>query len=272
MFLKKFKKAFTLIEILVVIVIIWLLMSALLPKLATFINKPKDIKNAVSIRNYLIAEQAGTNSYPLHWKDFSARPYLVTIPDTSAGVKDVQTKMWKWSWIANVNADDIKTSWTEAATFITKYASKAMSEQDLKQLNFNDSTNVLVWFFKQLGSIYSSCNNNSCATLKNNGFKYIDSAKDGSNAKVVWGWFVLWLDKTATNGWIKLDPTTDKDIIDLNPELENGYVNFSFVNNNFYTLKDLFVSEEDKRDFVENFLNTIKSLNPDSITNLTAGN
>ena len=119
------KKAFTLIEMLIVIIIIGILMAALLPKLSWAQNKAKDKKSLTAVRDYLIAQKAGNNSYPLHLDDFSKKSYIANKKEdgtdlTLSSFKKTNTNWGKWSWIMTYSATDAKEDSTSDSGIFLK--------------------------------------------------------------------------------------------------------------------------------------------------------
>jgi len=271
------KKAFTLVEMLVVIVIIGILMAALLPKLSSAQDKAKDKKSLTAVRDLLIAQEAWNNSYPIHGVSFSRKPYII---DKWKDWTDITTLLTKWfkkwvpwwagSWVYIYNTSDAKIDWTEANKFLKEILSK-ISTKDMSQLTRNDNQVVALWFFWNLGKLLQengvSTSDPLIKTLKSEGFIYIDKTNTDSKAKAVWGGFVLWLDRTPGNGGVQV---SDPDLIADNEELKDHYVNFAFVDDELHFMSDLIKSEEDKKTLVTALLKAIKS--QVWIWDLTAGN
>ncbi len=61
--LNKILKAFTLVEMLIVVVIIWILSWALLPRLMKYMERTRDMKRQVDLRNIAVAIDAYRNEY-----------------------------------------------------------------------------------------------------------------------------------------------------------------------------------------------------------------
>jgi len=273
------KKGFTLVEMLIVIVIIWILMAALLPKLTSAQDKAKDKKTMTAVRDYLIAQEAGNSSYPIHASNFSTKAYIIDKWQNGTDISSILTKGFKkdipdWgkgSWVFDYNIANNTVAWTPWNWFLTQILSK-LSTKDMSQLTWNDNTSVVVWFIWNFGKILSKYKSDPGVsdlinTLKNKWFTYIDKTDTTNPAKAVWWWFILWLDKTPWNGWVKI---SDSDLIADNAELKNAYVNFAFVNEWLYFMSDLITSEEQKKALVTSMLKAIKASGV-SIWNLSSG-
>jgi len=275
------KKAFTLIEMLIVIVIIAILAAALIPKLTASVEKAKDKKSLTAVRDFLIAQQAGNNSYPLHSEDFSKKPYLVDKGKDGTPVTSIVTTNFKlhpadWgkgAWVYIYDTEAAKIEGEEANKFLKQILSK-ISSKDIAQLTWNDNQVVAIWFFWNLAKILDKYKSipgvqDAINTLKQEWFTYIDKPDVTNPAKAVWGGFVLWLDRTPWNGGVKISEN-QSDLISENEELKDRYVNFAFVNDNLYFISDLLSSEEERRWFITAMLKAIKDSGV-SITDLTAG-
>jgi len=274
------KKWFTLIEMLIVIVIIGILMAALLPKLSSAQYKAKDKKTAMAVRDYLVAQKAGDHSYPIHASDFSKKAYLIDQWRDWTDISSLVTKDFKkdpsgwgkWSWIYIYRPSEAKQNGTEANKFLKQILSK-LSSKDMAQLTWNDNSVVVLWFFWNLWKILAKYKTdtgvpNLIKTLKEQGFTYIDKVNTTNPAKAVWGWFVLRLDKTPGNGWVKISDST---LISDNEELKSDYVNFAWVADSLNFMPDLVEGEEAKKAFVTSMLKAIKAEGI-SIADLSAGN
>lgn len=275
-----FKKAFTLVEMLIVIVIIGILMAALLPKLTSAEDKAKDKKTMTAVKDYLIAQQAWNDSYPIHASDFSPKPYIIDKWEDGTDITSLLTTNFKkdstnWgkgSWIYLYNPTEAKSSWTDSYKFLHQILSQ-LSTKDMSQLPWNDNSTVIVGFFWNLWKILEWYKTDAGVsslinTLKNQWFTYIDKVNTTNPAKAVRWWFALWLDKTPWNGGVKIsDPT----LISKNEELKNTYVNFAFVNDWLYFMSDLIEGEEEKKALVTTMLKSIVAQWID-IWGLSAGN
>lgn len=94
------KKWFTLIEMLIVIVIIWVLASALIPRLGSARGKANDVARKADLQQVataVISYQIDSNEFPKGILSF-----------TNTGF---QEKLVKW-WMASIPVWDITTSWT----------------------------------------------------------------------------------------------------------------------------------------------------------------
>jgi len=279
MLIKWFKKAFTLVEMLIVIVIIWILMAALLPKLTSAQDKAKDKKSLTSVKDYLIAQQAWNSSYPIHGENFSQKPYLIDrwvnwTNIWSLITANLKTKITEWgkgSWVYIYNPTDANVDWTDSNKFLTQILAK-LSSKDMSQLPWNSNSVVSLWFFWNLGKILDKYKNDPgvtdlIKTLKFKWFTYIKNITATNPAKAVWGGFVLWLDKTPWNGGVKI---SDSSLISKNPELKDAYVNFAWVSDWIYFMSDLITAEAEKKWLVTSMLKTVDS--QVWITDLTSGN
>jgi len=276
---KFWKKAFTLVEMLIVVVIIGILISALLPKLRGAQDKAADKKTQTAVRDYLIAQKASDDAYPLHLEDFSKKPYIADKKKDGselsiASFKKTNSNWGAGSWIMMYDPTDAKNNPASDSGIFLKEVLSKINSQDMAQLTWKDNTIVGLGFFGNLAKLLQSggadlTNDQYIKTLKNEGFTYIDKVNTSNPAKAVWGGFVIWLDKTPGNGWVKI---TDSTLIWANEELKDTYVNVAFVNDSMYFLKTILEWEEEKRKFMTDFLKAVNAVYPDLITNLTSGN
>lgn len=274
---KTFKKGFTLIEMLVVILIIWILAVVLLPKLMGMVEGAKDLAPMSASRN-LVASLTGTN-YPPHLEEFSKKEYR--IPNQSEmtnmyWIDDMMSAWGNWSWNVLWNPTEYKNADEESKSY--KFGNDVLRQisEDLlaEQWTSRDDQTILLWFIWHLGKVVDGIEGGEkegvVSALKKL-FPYINQT-DVANNKMDWAFYVWWLQKTEKSGSVKIDNVTFPDLIAINPELEGAYFNiFTYTKGwRILTLQDLFVDPYHKKAFIKRFLTMVNEKSQASIEGLSA--
>jgi len=261
---------------LIVVVIIWILAAALLPKLMSAQDKAKDKASYTAVSSLLKLMMSGNGYYPPHTEDFSKKPYLINKGISWIDYPD-KSQWGSGSWVTYFDWDSFKDGTGEKEKTIMNILSKNVERSDLSGLPFRDGIVFDMWFTWNLGlllksssivnesdPLYDELYNNWLVNIKN-------TNPDLPKSKQQWWFFVVWLDHTPSNWWLKIND--ESFISEMNNDLlRDAYVNFAFVWNDTYFLNQIVKTEEGKEKFIKALLKSLKNQNPDLVSTLSWSN
>lgn len=187
----KAKKAFTLIEMLIVIVIIGILASALIPRLTGMQGRARDAARKADLNQLWTAITAyytdfgkypGTNEHDMSDFENQLKPYLSSIPTDPLPSR---TFVWVWAGVwapGQYRFTTVKKNWIADSAFIIMAASESYwASSNFVVLSANQSGNIVstmdandiipcqnIWNIDPYGSGW-----NFCSTLDWSQLRYI---------------------------------------------------------------------------------------------------